>query len=380
MASAMHQVAEFTCACERYVGTQSGGMDQAISIMGEKGLAKLVDFNPIRAHDVQLPGGLTFVIANSLAVSNKAETADGRYNLRVVECRLAASCLAVALGHSAEKAKTVTTLSEIEPLIVQHANGSEACNTAMPNGVDQLELCEQTAEKLLHSNPYTQAEIEEILKTRLEDILNPTQLRVISCSPLLCCTVGSFATSPLQHGPSCRRGLLSLTAALNSGQVLPVAAERGGFSLQARALHVFAEASRVRKFRDVCEKNVMNSPGSLEYAKKSLGELMDASHASLSNLYECSCPELNELVKQCRKAGALGSRLTGAGWGGCTVSMVADGQVQQFLATLRSGYYAECQSQGRITAEQAEAENVLFVSKPSAGGAILRNLRTYAEP
>eukprot|EP00192_Tetraselmis_astigmatica_P018741 CAMPEP_0117677054 /NCGR_PEP_ID=MMETSP0804-20121206/16537_1 /TAXON_ID=1074897 /ORGANISM="Tetraselmis astigmatica, Strain CCMP880" /LENGTH=249 /DNA_ID=CAMNT_0005486305 /DNA_START=296 /DNA_END=1041 /DNA_ORIENTATION=+ len=66
------EVAEFTCACERYVGTQSGGMDQAISIMGEKGLAKLVDFNPIRAHDVQLPGGLTFVIANSLAVSNKA--------------------------------------------------------------------------------------------------------------------------------------------------------------------------------------------------------------------------------------------------------------------------------------------------------------------
>ena len=34
--------------CEKYVGTESGGMDQAISIMGDKGLAKLVHFKPVR--------------------------------------------------------------------------------------------------------------------------------------------------------------------------------------------------------------------------------------------------------------------------------------------------------------------------------------------
>ncbi len=45
----MQRIAEFTAKCEKYVGTESGGMDQAISIMGEKGLAKLVHFKPVRA-------------------------------------------------------------------------------------------------------------------------------------------------------------------------------------------------------------------------------------------------------------------------------------------------------------------------------------------
>jgi hypothetical protein len=60
-------------------------------------------FKQVRATDVHLPPGATFVIGNSLAVSNKAETADKRYNLRVVECRLAAAALAKGLGASQEQ-------------------------------------------------------------------------------------------------------------------------------------------------------------------------------------------------------------------------------------------------------------------------------------
>ena len=47
-----------------------------------------------------LPAGATFVIANSLAVSAKAETAARYYNMRVVECRLATALLALKLGLS----------------------------------------------------------------------------------------------------------------------------------------------------------------------------------------------------------------------------------------------------------------------------------------
>ena len=54
----------------------------------------------IAASDVVLPEGAVFVIANSLTVSNKAETAAGRYNMRVVECKLATAVLAVTLGKS----------------------------------------------------------------------------------------------------------------------------------------------------------------------------------------------------------------------------------------------------------------------------------------
>lgn len=60
--------------------------------MAKSGFAELIDFNPIRATDVQLPAGGTFVIAHSLAESQKAVTAATNYNNRVVECRLAAVC------------------------------------------------------------------------------------------------------------------------------------------------------------------------------------------------------------------------------------------------------------------------------------------------
>jgi galactokinase len=43
-------VSEFTCTAERYVGVTSGGMDQAISVMGMPGLALLVEFNPVSSH------------------------------------------------------------------------------------------------------------------------------------------------------------------------------------------------------------------------------------------------------------------------------------------------------------------------------------------
>ena len=47
-------------------------------MMAAKGVAKKVDFNPVRAEDVVLPDGATFVVANSLAVSNKAGGAHRR--------------------------------------------------------------------------------------------------------------------------------------------------------------------------------------------------------------------------------------------------------------------------------------------------------------
>lgn len=57
--------------------------------MAKIAFAELIDFNPIRATDVQLPAGGSFVIAHSLAESQKAVTAATNYNNRVVECRLA---------------------------------------------------------------------------------------------------------------------------------------------------------------------------------------------------------------------------------------------------------------------------------------------------
>ena len=68
--------------------------------MAQSGFAELIDFNPVRATDVQLPAGGSFVIAHSLAESKKAVTAATNYNNRVVECRLAAVSSIIVLFSS----------------------------------------------------------------------------------------------------------------------------------------------------------------------------------------------------------------------------------------------------------------------------------------
>ena len=111
-------------------------------------------------------------------------------------------------------------------------------------------------------------------------------------------------------------GLLGTSLeALYEGQAASLrsiaAAGADGFKLRDRALHVYSEAARVTSFKATCDDAGLGGEAKLA----ALGALMDASHASCSGLYQCSCAELDELVAAARAAGALGSRLTGGGWG-----------------------------------------------------------------
>ena len=90
------KLADLCAKSERFIGTQGGGMDQAIEILARSGKAKLIEFNPLRTFDVELPDGAVFVIANSLAESNKAAGSD--FNTRVAECKMATKVLGKALG------------------------------------------------------------------------------------------------------------------------------------------------------------------------------------------------------------------------------------------------------------------------------------------
>jgi len=106
------------------------------------------------------------------------------------------------------------------------------------------------------------------------------------------------------------------------------------FELYKRAFHVLTEAKRVLDYRDLCNDETV--PEAEKVVK--LGRLMTESHLSCAINYECSSPQLDELTKLARESGALGSRLTGAGWGGCCVSLVKKDDLVSFLDKVYSYY------------------------------------------
>jgi galactokinase len=96
-----------------------------------------------------------------------------------------------------------------------------------------------------------------------------------------------------------------------------------------------------------------------------VGELMYESHGSLRDDFEVSCPELDTLVELSRALGAAGgvhgSRMTGGGFGGCTVSLVETAAVAEVAATIQRAYRRE-----------TGLDAVMFGSRPVAGAQILR--------
>ena len=98
--------------------------------------------------------------------------------------------------------------------------------------------------------------------------------------------------------------------------------------------------------------------------RRLLGKLMNDSQQSCRELYECSCPEIDEIASLAVKRGALGSRLTGAGWGGCTVSLVEEGLSAEFIRGMIADYYEKkVELKGKI--QTFGIENIVFESKPS---------------
>jgi galactokinase len=99
--------------------------------------------------------------------------------------------------------------------------------------------------------------------------------------------------------------------------------------VRKRAKHVISENGRVIEAVKVLRENKIAR----------FGELMNLSHDSLKDDYEVTGFELDTLVYEARKLpGVVGSRMTGAGFGGCTVSIVSKKHVNQFIKDLSISY------------------------------------------
>ena len=102
--------------------------------------------------------------------------------------------------------------------------------------------------------------------------------------------------------------------------------------VEKRARHVVEEIQRSDQSQALLESGDI----------KSFGRLMKECHVSLRDLYEVSCPELNVMVNVAQSLdGCYGARLTGAGFGGCTVNLVAIEKVDDFVDALSKGYKKE---------------------------------------
>ncbi len=92
-------------------------------------------------------------------------------------------------------------------------------------------------------------------------------------------------------------------------------------SVRKRCMHVVDENRRVIDAKEALKKGDFVT----------FGRLMNRSHESLRDLYEVSCPELDWLVKRAWETeGVYGSRMTGGGFGGCTVTLLRDDAIDSY--------------------------------------------------
>jgi N-acetylgalactosamine kinase len=294
------ELADLLAAAERYVGTQGGGMDQAISLMGRPRHAVKIDFFPLATRPAPLPENYAVVVANSTIKAAKTAEALDKYNRRSIECRLAAAVLKRAFSHQYGREVPISLLGDLKQ--------------------DKLAIAEseirEIADRALHEAPYNLEEITGILGQSTEK------------------------TAALY----CKR---------RDGSIFPEPAD--GFKLLQRYRHVIEEGRRVERCVHALEAGKVGE----------FGELMNQSHQSCRDLYEISTPELDRLVAIAREAGAAGSRLTGAGFGGCTVSLVEKRRVEPFVREVVQKYYRDF-----LGRKDREFGELIFPCQAAGGAAV----------
>lgn len=295
------ELVEVAIVSERAVGVNSGGMDQSASVFPVQGSALYVSFVPkLSAKNIPFPelkSPLTFVIAQSFVAADKHVTAPVCYNLRVVEVTLAALVLSRIFG-----VKELPT--DAGPLGVslrgfhdafKHEKEGIPNNRAVSKQEFQKQLqdlVQKVGDYLPQEDGYTRQQISEILGMSIPDLEEKYMKK------------------------------------------FPIRAEK--FKLRQRALHVFSEAARVLQFMDLLSAPPPETEKDNTDLLKALGELMNETQESCRDIYDNSCPELDELCELAKSAGSYGSRLTGAGW------------VSYFILALALEYHANSSFTGRM--------------------------------
>jgi len=306
------EMADLMASAEYYVGTQGGGMDQAVCLLSRREMACKIDFFPLRVENVELPLDCSVVVINSLVRAPKSESARFQYNRRPIECRLAFA------------------------LVQQYLLSSSA-------GFTELKSCSLLGE----------------LDAAMEELgLDWRRVGARVLGLRRCWSLAEVADSLGLTKEEVRDRFLRLAG----GSVFPEPED--GFKLGLRYRHVLAEGRRVRAAVDC-----LRSGDVIQF-----GRLMCQSHASCRDDYEISCEQVDKLVSIARGAGALGARITGAGFGGCVVSLVKNSDVEAFAEHVRKAYFERYLVRQWPALyqdyRQAGADNVVLVCRASGSASV----------
>ncbi len=181
----------------------------------------------------------------------------------------------------------------------------------------------------------------------------PPTLRIAICNSMVRHSVAggeyNIRRMEIERGTDILRAQRPEIMALRDATVADL--EQWGQEMPANVLkrcrHVVTENVRVLAAADAFRSSNL----------KRFGELMRQAHISLRDDFEASCKEIDILVELAnQQPGCYGARLTGGGFGGCTVNLVNAGQVEAFSEAMRAGYQAAT----GITPE-------IYISRASAG-------------
>ncbi|KAI9497413.1 galactokinase [Zychaea mexicana] len=306
------ELTEIAIVAERNVGVNSGGMDQSASVFSEQQYALHVEFVPrlstrlVRLPETQPP--MAFVIANTLVTADKFVSGPRNYNLRVVETKMAALFLSKVLD--------LPSSDSLKEVFDSYAAAA---------GKDNSEVAKYDAL------------LERIANIFPQDSSNGQGYSLEEVSDMTGLPVQTLKEKYMTRFP----------------------VETDYFRLVQRTHHVLTEARRVVEFVDVCSKAPANT---LEV----LGSIMNASQESCDKFFNCSCPEINQVCEIARQHGAYGARLTGAGWGGCTVMLTTESNVPTLIEAIKDGYYR----QKFPELSQDQLDDAVLATKPGSGSAV----------
>lgn len=299
-------------------------MDQAASIFGLQGSAIYVSFTPkLSAESISFPNTepeFCFVIAQTFVEAIKHATAPIHYNLRAVECSLAAAVLFSLTGLRSPLSKEIkpqrVTLREFQSSYFD-ANQNPHTPKKLSMRGQLRKLLEISKENLQKSDGYTRKDISLLLSMPVKEL----EERFMTAFPV----------------------------------------EASHFKLRQRTLHVFSEALRVHRFMDLLQK--ASDQTDKEIGAK-LGELMNQSQKSCRYDYDCSSSELDQLCQIAQEEGAYGSRLTGAGWGGCSVHLIPVNRISAVMKAWEHRYYA------KLALSPQQRQDAVTMTKPGNGSVV----------